>query len=147
MKLNNKIKSALGYVIALAIALSAGVIYKQLTKPTPEEIRHEAITKIVKTINAESQKYNYPIKIDEETQLDGMRATRDAIFYKYTLHHKGQITQNELHQIRQRVKKAVCSDKTMRQVMRLGLVYLYEYYTPKGYKWFTAVVSISDCKR
>ena len=145
LNMNKRIKAAIGSAIIIAISLSGGVIYKQLTKPTPEEMRQEVITEIVKVINKESQKHKYPLKIDEETQLDSFKATHRGIYYKYTLFYSGELPPSNSQQVKKQITSSICSDKTIRRVMQYGLPYIYEYYKPNGHKWFSVRITIKDC--
>lgn len=145
MKLNNKVKSALSYVIVLTIALTAGVVWKQLSKPSPEEMRQELIAEIVKRLNEETGKLNYPRRIDEETQWDSFHATPHGVYYKYTLFYSGDFASLDYTQIKKNIARSICSDKTIRQIMNYGLPYIYEYYKPNKQRLFSIEITRRDC--
>lgn len=143
--MDKKLKATLGTIAVISVSLTAGVIWKQLTKPTPEEIRQEIITEIVKRINDESKKYTYPIKLNDEIQLDSMRATRRAIIYKYTMCSNEIFSESAEELFRKQLKDTMCSDKTIRRIMQYGFSYIYQYYTPQGKPLSTTILTAEDC--
>jgi len=138
-------KNTLAFILSLLVMAIAGVIgkefgkeaYKAATRPSETSI-HDALVK-----GLEEHRKTLPRKLDEGTTLIDAYVDKLRVTYVHEIGAEYEVT--NLGAIEQSTKSKVCNAESMKNSMKAGVSYAYEYWGTAPTKRFWGRFIITSC--